>query len=612
MLEFALILFQYAQTLKVTKPRTDLFGMHFPHGVNVVNFTYGPAGMFKNPRKLSYTLNYYKQYGTDLHPFDKEMLIQYSRKDNHTTCRDANGYLLFSENDFPNTTIINADYSFHEHCGLNRNLELFIPFNNYWYDDNYLARFMADAYDKPSPHGITPRSGFIRWKILGGQLKGWQLYNSTFHVDQIALDGIYQFHTGQFDSALDHAYGLLSKSNYTWNTTSESFMYAAIAETYHIGLIKVLIDLIVDKGNSFSSRIVLELLQHSISIKHLLLERISKNSTLMAGWVTNLNPLDTSSLINTETNVISSIALGANAYWTFEPNISPMQPLRGSANNHILSISRVRDSFGYVLSGPYVNIPTGSYSVQFTMRFKSLGDKCISIQVIDSSQNDTLAIKNISSIFAKTGTNWTVDGVQFEVSNMRNVMEFRVYWTGACDLDLNIIRVKPAYFDNISTQTYSSSSSPTINELQGTSSSYSPTINELQGTSSSYSQSTNSVNAVSTTPSTLFNTSTSVLDRTTMTPESSIVANTFSSPTQSLTTTTIVGSITDATEALNDFTIRSDSTATFNTGTLTTSTDTILDSTATAHIPVSTRAFSSAYVGLSNWLHLLLVLLVSI
>lgn len=64
------------------------------------------------------------------------------------------------------------------------------PFTNFWLDDNYLARYASETYNKPLPDGLTDYSDFTRWRILGGYDPNWYPYCQDY-MDTLALDGLY-------------------------------------------------------------------------------------------------------------------------------------------------------------------------------------------------------------------------------------------------------------------------------------------------------------------------------------------------------------------------------------------------------------------------------------
>jgi hypothetical protein len=121
----------------------------------------------------------------------------------YTTCRDANGHLLLDFNhdgEIDQTSIPNQG-AFHEHSarGLNNQL-MGNPFTNFWFDDNWLARYMSQAYSKALPYGLSEYQDFTRWRILGGHDVYWKPYGSDY-FDTLALDGLYYITVGDLREA---------------------------------------------------------------------------------------------------------------------------------------------------------------------------------------------------------------------------------------------------------------------------------------------------------------------------------------------------------------------------------------------------------------------------
>lgn len=80
--------------MSFTRCACVLFGQHFPFGQEAIDYLYGPQGTFHDLQNVIYEYNYYEQYATNDHPYDKSALIGMSNGTTLTTCRDANGHLL--------------------------------------------------------------------------------------------------------------------------------------------------------------------------------------------------------------------------------------------------------------------------------------------------------------------------------------------------------------------------------------------------------------------------------------------------------------------------------------------------------------------------------------
>ena len=158
-------------------PSTNLlFGRHLPFGQAAVSFAYDPMyGTFRELSNVKYAWNYYEEYATKNHPYDKDSLISYASSYNQTTtCRDAVGHLLLDWNhdgeiDVQDYRTLDANklYAFHEHNGIGADsIQKGKPFMNFFMDDNWIGKIMAESYDEKVPDGLTDITNFIRWSPL--------------------------------------------------------------------------------------------------------------------------------------------------------------------------------------------------------------------------------------------------------------------------------------------------------------------------------------------------------------------------------------------------------------------------------------------------------------
>jgi hypothetical protein len=81
------------------------YGKHYPNGNSSINHLYSSEGTWKEMKNLGnfyfkkeYIWNYYEQWSTPRHPFNKTALINYANGSRFTTCRDANGFLINKKN----------------------------------------------------------------------------------------------------------------------------------------------------------------------------------------------------------------------------------------------------------------------------------------------------------------------------------------------------------------------------------------------------------------------------------------------------------------------------------------------------------------------------------
>jgi hypothetical protein len=154
--------------------------------------------------------------------------------------------------------------------------------------------------------------------------------------------------------------------------------------------------------------------------------------------------LDTTTLINTETTSVSVLGLCANARWCFEAGISPMDTPSGYFYRPYNALSAVTglSPVGYMSYGPYINIPTGSYTADFILRAPTRGGLSVTLDVNDANANQVLGNNVVSGNQFAANNQWGRFSVAFTVSNPNNQMEFRVYWGGQSNLDVSAIRIR--------------------------------------------------------------------------------------------------------------------------------------------------------------------------
>ncbi len=132
------------------------YGVNHPNGTAAVDYAYGPDGMWRPLVDVSYRWNYYQQYATPTHPYDPAALIAYADGTHLTTARDAGGHLLLDFNHDGEIDVTGGGAAFCEHYGRGAgNTVLANPFTNVWFDDNWLARYMALAYGRTLPYGLS-------------------------------------------------------------------------------------------------------------------------------------------------------------------------------------------------------------------------------------------------------------------------------------------------------------------------------------------------------------------------------------------------------------------------------------------------------------------------
>ena len=363
------------------------FGMHHPHGISAVDYIYGEDGMYRLLQsEVFYQYNYYEQYATDDHPYNKDALISMADGNTLTTCRDANGHVLldFNHDGELDVTTSEASGAFYEHNGKGLDsLTKGNPFTNFWFDDNWLARYMSEAYDKPLPYGLSQWDDFTRWQILSGDNSNWTPYEQKY-LDTLALDGIYYLTIDDYSSAEANWETMLAISRAFYNDSSLRYEYPGITENYHMALFRLLTEALrtstlptegtdpkaakddtLEEDAHLKTPLVRdvsvnELLQHSISLRSNILSlqqrkysvpvapsiattttknnnNTSSTDTAIAtlnrktiatgiptGWLSSIP--ETSSLMNTESTVLGAIALGCQgrADLVLEAGVEPL------------------------------------------------------------------------------------------------------------------------------------------------------------------------------------------------------------------------------------------------------------------------------------------------
>ena len=179
------------------------YGIHYPNGIAAVDYIFSSDGMWKEMNPIEYAWNYYEKCAESDHPFGKSDLIAAANGTRSYTARDANCHLLLDWNQDGELDTSTGGYAFHEHNGIGINGQSTgTPFTVFWFDDNLLASFMTEAYNRPSPDGLSDLPDFTRWQILGFNNTQWKPYPESDYIDQIALNGLFDLSTGDTDSAI--------------------------------------------------------------------------------------------------------------------------------------------------------------------------------------------------------------------------------------------------------------------------------------------------------------------------------------------------------------------------------------------------------------------------
>jgi hypothetical protein len=425
-----------------------VYGQHYPHGQAAVRYIYGPEGMWRDQQGLTYTTNRYPVCAASEHPYDEHRLLIDAASSNMTagdsTCvllGDLNGNGQISD-DAP------SGYAFYEHSGHRTGgPPAEAPYRVFWFDDNWLARYMATAYGSTLPSGLHDHGQRIRWRQLGGDNTSWSMYPPSTYPDRLALNGIYEINAGRFSNALSYWTAVKDISHWTYNAADQRYDYPCLdptqpclSETYHLALWAILSERLLAASATFLARA--DVLQHAMSIRsHLLSQQVRKDG-LRLGWQSSL--LNSNSLMNTETISVSVLALGANAHWVLEPGYSP---LKKAPNNYFMrphnALSAVvgLSTPGHIVYGPSWTLARGVYDVDFSLRTPSNSEATL-LATLDVYDGTSILASRVIPTTATPGNNqWQRYQLTVHIDNSANSTECRVYWHGQTDLDVGPIRV---------------------------------------------------------------------------------------------------------------------------------------------------------------------------
>jgi hypothetical protein len=426
-----------------------LYGRHYPNGTMAVEYMYGPEGTWGKLDTMQYTYNYYEQYGSAAHPYNRDALIREAQTVPHT-CRDANGHLLHDK-DGKEQDIVHpvpaGSCAFCEHTGKGSNGHRGQPFYNFWYDDNCLARNVSRAYGKPEPSGLYPYSNFIRWSVVGDSLATYKPYGSDF-IDCLALDGIYFYRAGDFEAAFRKWQRILEVTQPTYDGANQRFVYK-IRDIYHYGLAAVLAAAMMDCGHLSDGKRD-NALQHYVSLRSQILSKQINEGGVLKGWTSGDNPTD---LVNSETISTSVLGLATGADLVFEAGKPPLTYSQESnffvrPHNVISAVFEGGSKPGYLSNGPNWQCAGGhNYAVEFVVRAPYPKTCAAEVSVYDTTHQKLLATNRVEFREAIPGMNWTKARLTFTLPATA-ALSLRCYWLGgssqASNMDLAFVRVKAA------------------------------------------------------------------------------------------------------------------------------------------------------------------------
>lgn len=435
--------------LVLALPKHPLFGQHFPSCQAALNFLYSPKGNWRQLTALEYRYNYYQRWATPEQPFLKDELLRYAR-DHQTTAPDANGLILadFDQDKKLDITNANGGGAFMEHNAMgDGGAQRGAPFNHFWFDDNWLARYLSQTYNAPLPWGLYEPQIPIRWTPIGGG-NNFVLYpHAHKYADQMVLNGLHYLNQKQLESARALWQQLMDYTQARYIDRLGRFDYPGVKSFYHVGMIKIFAERLLSKGE-LSSSARQNILQHSRSLHEWLLgAQIYDTATGNAlGWKSGM-PRQDGSLINTETTTTSVLGIGAETLWSFEPGSSAWGP-HASGEKFIAMPGRLRAQVGYsntgatMSDGLHVRLPTGKYLFRWHLRAPETTPAGDVLSIIVTNREESLADFNISAATPGLGTKeWIQIETPIEITAGDNILDVKVIWLGGTTLELGSLSI---------------------------------------------------------------------------------------------------------------------------------------------------------------------------
>jgi len=419
------------------------YGIHYPNGIAAVDYIFSSDGMWKEMNPIEYSWNYYEKCAVSDHPFRKSDLIAAANGTRFYTARDANCHLLLDRDQDGELDTTTGGFAFHEHNGIGINGQSTgTPFTVFWFDDNLLARFMTEAYNRPTPDGLSDFPDFTRWQILDADDTQWTPYPESDYIDQIALNGLFDLSTGDTESAIQKWNRILVLSGAEYDQEKQGFVYPNISESYHLGLFEILSGFLMD-APAVDTVKKQEIISHWVSLRSNILSFQETSGSRLLGWRSNVS--DPNSLINTESIAVNVLGLGAGAIHVFEAGQAPLQVENQNyfvRPYHVLSAVKELSTPGFMTLGPNQNYPAGTYAVDFFLRAPAPLQTMATIDVLDAQTNQVLVSQDVLAKDMIHGNDWTRITLNFTVTNSDNRLEFRTYWHGTADMDIAVVRVR--------------------------------------------------------------------------------------------------------------------------------------------------------------------------
>ncbi|KAG9415120.1 hypothetical protein AC1031_008547 [Aphanomyces cochlioides] len=289
---------------------------------------------------------------------------------------------------------------------------------------------MMQAYNAPLPWGLHASTQPSRWTVLdGGTFDPFPNASATSFIDRIAQHALHLANTGDWNGVLSSFDHKLSIAKPSFNHTMHWFDYTDVDDVYHLALMKIVGQRLLDYNSSASQRV----LQHVRALHGNLLTMQGRNATGgLIGWTTSVK--NAKSLINTETTALAVLVLCAGAQFCFEASAPPMKTARGffvrsyAVVSAVVGRSPVRHR---MVDGPFVRLPTGAFVVSFNLRL-ALSTSSMEFPCL---HRWTFTLLNFTA--AKMHGHWSTSAFR----SQDNSMEFRVWWHGTTVLDVGAITV---------------------------------------------------------------------------------------------------------------------------------------------------------------------------
>lgn len=430
-----------------------LLGMEYPFGAAAVAYLYGPDGTFRPMTSAQYRFTYYtramtRDGGCDMkgRRSDRTAMIAFAQGAAQSVSPDQDCHVLldFDGNGEPDTPG-GGRPAFQEHVGRGKAGALrAAPFNQFWFDDNLLASYMAAAYGRERPFGIYRRGDYARWAILGGDVRGfrtrWYRANAP---DHITFRGLYDTETGRSAAALGQWNAWLARTDARRDPVSGLYAYRRAQANYWLGFALIWVETMIGSG-AYSGETQQSLVQHAVSLRARIIERQEHDATGQPiGWITDAdNP---ASLINTETTALEVLGLGAGAHLTWEAGRLPLStPPAGyvSRPGAVLSAIAGKSPAGMPISGPGLALPPGPVTAEFTLRAPRPRGSVATIEIYDAASRTVLASRTLNAAQMPGGGRWGRMALSADVPVSASRIEFRLRWPGNCDLDMASVRLR--------------------------------------------------------------------------------------------------------------------------------------------------------------------------